>query len=197
MIRMPFLIFLIGLVLSVTPIALSVGYGLAIPAGITITSMLVGILLIIIAAIMGAINSYYVKPEPNQVLVRTGQGGIKVIKDDGGWVIPVLHKTKPVSLENGIISIVRDGRDESSESLRTKDNLRALVVADFIYHVDPTDENIIAAVRAFGDAASSPDEVAIKLRDRFDSALRSAAADFELDKMVRDRKSYRDIVFRI
>jgi flotillin len=194
---MSLVIFLIGLILSIAPILLSVAYRIPIPIGITIAFAIVGVLLIVVAAVMGAINNYYVKPEPNQVLVRTGQGGIKVIKDDGGWVIPVLHKTKPVSLENGIISIVRDGRDESSESLRTKDNLRALVVADFIYHVDPTDENIIAAVRAFGDSASSPDEVAIKLRDRFDSALRSAAADFELDKMVRDRKSYRDIVFRI
>src|SRR2546425_7827689 len=99
---MPLIIFLIGLVLSIAPIALSVIYNLAIPTGVTIASVFVGVLLIVLAAIMGAINNYYVKPVPNQVLVRTGQGGIKVIKDEGGWVIPVLHKTKPVSLENGI-----------------------------------------------------------------------------------------------
>lgn len=194
---MPLIIFIFGLALSLGPIILRYAMHASVPDGLIYVGLAVGMLLILVAGLLGAINNYYVKPEPNQVLVRTGQGGIRVIKDEGGMVIPVLHKIKPVSLENGIISIVRDGRDETSESLRTKDNLRALVVADFIFHIEPTDENIIAAVRAFGDAAASPDDIAIKLRDRFDSALRSAAADFELDKMVRDRKSYRDIVFRI
>ncbi|MEW6730443.1 MAG: hypothetical protein AB1489_03795 [Acidobacteriota bacterium] len=193
---MSFIIVVIGLVFMVCPIAIQ-AYQLNVHPGLQITFALLGLLLTIAGGILSSYNNFYVKPEPNQVLVRTGRGGLKVIKDNGGWIIPILHKTLPVSLENGIVSIIRDGRDENSESLRTKDNLRALVVADFIFHIDPSDENIIASARAFGEAANSPDEIAIKLRDRFDSALRSAAADFELEQMVRDRKSYRDIVFRI
>jgi uncharacterized membrane protein YqiK len=45
------------------------------------------------------ILKFYRKTSANMAFVRTGRGGVKVIRDGGAYVLPVIHHVTPVSLE--------------------------------------------------------------------------------------------------
>ena len=111
----------------------------------------VGLGLIILAGIGLIFSSLYVRARGNLAYVKTGKGGLKVIKDHGSIVIGFLHEIIPVSLETMKIIVTRDKRD----SLITLDKLRAEVVAEFYIRVKADDNGISTAARTLGDKISA------------------------------------------
>ena len=152
-----------------------------------------GILLSLLSAILLIITRLYQKPKANEALVRTGMGGMKVIKDGGSIVIPVVHEVVRVPLESLRLQMKREG----AAGLITGDKLRADVDAEFYVRVMPNDDDIMNAARSLGEKLHTPSEVAKLVEDKLVSALRNVAAKRTLEQLNSDRDSFVGEVMKI
>src|SRR5688572_17340643 len=132
--------------------------------GLGLASLLTGVAL--------SALSVYRKTSANEALVRTGMGGLKVVKDGGIPVFPIVHQVVPVSLETMKLEVERVDQD----ALITRDNLRVDVKAEFYIRVNPTDPDIQQAARSLGHKSVEPRSVADLVFEKLVSALRSVAA---------------------
>ena len=145
----------------------------------------VGLFLIIIAGIALIFSSLYIRARGNLAYVKTGKGGLRVIKDHGSIVIGFLHEVIPVSLETMKIIVTRDKRD----SLITLDKLRAEVVAEFYIRVKADEDGISTAARTLGDKISAAAGGRVKNVVELDGvsllkAQESAITDLEREKLI-------------
>jgi len=88
------LFFLIGAALVIGP---WFAHGLSQTAQITLSAS--GLVVLLVVAIASVIAKLYRKASANMAFVRTGMGGVRVIRDGGTIVLPVIHHVIPVSLE--------------------------------------------------------------------------------------------------
>lgn len=186
------LILLFGIALIAAPIAADVAkVELDATSFVIMTSS--GILLSLLSAILLIITRLYQKPKANEALVRTGMGGMKVIKDGGSIVIPVVHEVVRVPLESLRLQMKREG----AAGLITGDKLRADVNAEFYVRVMPNDDDIMNAARSLGEKLHTPSEVAKLVEDKLVSALRNVAAKRTLEQLNSDRDSFVGEVMKI
>jgi flotillin len=186
------LIFAIALIAG--PIALNVkGYDL----GFMSTSIMLGsgIVLAVICAILFTITRLYVKTKASEAFVRTGMGGLRVIRDGGALVLPVVHQVVRVSLETIRLDVLRQGVD----ALITSDKLRADIKAEFFVRIQAEDDSIKAAARSLGDkmseeyhkaGATYQQSVSQLIEDKLVSALRTAAARKTLEQLNSERDEF-------
>ena len=129
-------------------------------------------------------------------------GGLKVIRDGGAVILPVIHQIVRVSLETIKLPVQRIGAD----ALITSDKLRADVQAEFYVRVQASDEDIKAAARSLGDKMSEVNvnsqqqrksdgrsyesSVAALIEDKLVSALRTSAAKKTLEQLNSDRDEF-------
>lgn len=186
------LILLFGIALIAAPIAAGIA-----KVELGTTSILImtasGILLSLLSAILLIITRLYQKPKANEALVRTGMGGMRVIKDGGSIVIPVVHELVRVPLESLRLQMKREG----AAGLITGDKLRADVDAEFYVRVMPNDDDIMNAARSLGEKLYHPLEVAKLVEDKLVSALRNVAAKRTLEQLNSDRDSFVGEVMKI
>ena len=109
------LFFIIGSALVVAP-----WFVPQLDASARVASLSMGVILLALVAIAAVITRLYRKASANMAFVRTGMGGVKVIRDKGSVVVPVLHQVIPVSLETMRLNVERRG----THALITRDNLR-------------------------------------------------------------------------
>lgn len=145
----------------------------------------VGLGLILLAGIGLIFSSLYVRARGNLAYVKTGKGGLRVIKDHGSIVIGFLHEIIPVSLETMKIIVTRDKRD----SLITLDKLRAEVVAEFYIRVKADEDGISTAARTLGDKISAAVGGRVKSAVDIDGesllkAQQHAITDLEREKLI-------------
>jgi uncharacterized membrane protein YqiK len=145
-----------------------------------------GIGLAVISGILIIITRLYVKTKANEALVKTGMGGMRVVKDGGAIIIPVIHELVIVRLNTIKLEMTRQGAD----ALITSDKLRADVSAQFYVKVQPNDEDIQAAARTFGNNIHDAAEVAKLVEDKLISALRTIAAKKTLEELNSDRDTF-------
>lgn len=186
------LILLFGIALIAAPVAAGIA-----KVELGTTSILVmtasGILLSLLSAILLIITRLYQKPKANEALVRTGMGGMRVIKDGGSIVIPVVHELVRVPLESLRLQMKREG----AAGLITGDKLRADVDAEFYVRVMPNDDDIMNAARSLGEKLYHPGEVAKLVEDKLVSALRNVSAKRTLEQLNSDRDSFVGEVMKI
>lgn len=146
--------------------------------GATAGMILLGafVLLVGIVGAFLAIKRFYIVPEPDEAIVRTGsRSGDGVVSTGGGlWVIPVFHKYARVSLRAVRLSIDRVG----DNAMPTADRIPAEIRGELLVQVDTADpKKVVAAVRSLG--AMRPDEMPARIQHQVDQqvtdALRSAA----------------------
>jgi uncharacterized membrane protein YqiK len=118
--------------------------------------------------------------------VRTGAGGVRIIRDGGALVIPILHELVPVSLQTIKLEVMR--RD--ADALITLDKLRADISAEFFVRVQPDDESILQASRSLGDRMGNAAAVKEVIEDKLVSALRTAAAGKSLEQLNSERDAF-------
>lgn len=162
----------------------------------TVTSAVMvvsGIVLAIVSGVLMIIAKLYQKTRANEVLVRTGMGGLRVIKDGGAIVIPVVHQLMRVPLESIRLEMERKGAD----GLITGDKLRADIKAEFFVRVMPEDADVMNASRSLGDKLTDPVKVRSIVEDKLVSALRNAAAKKTLEELNSNRDSFMEEVVRI
>ena len=146
----------------------------------------IGLLVLIAAAVAAVVTKLYHKASANQAFVRTGMGGARVVKDGGTIVLPVVHQVIPVSLETMRLNVERRG----PHALITKDNLRVDLSAEFYIKVQANQDDILNASRSLGERSVSPGSVSELVQEKLVSALRTVAATQDLVELHSKRDEF-------
>jgi flotillin len=180
-----FLLFVFAVVLIFGPIAAPMA-GVPIGSMTTLVMMISGIVLAVLSGTLMIITRLYVKTKASEAFVRTGMGGMRVIKDGGSIVIPVIHQIVKISLRTLRLDVGREGPD----ALITKDKLRADIKAEFFVRVMPDDDSIKNAARSFGEHMDDERYVGKLVEDKLISALRTVAATKTLEELNTQRDEF-------
>ncbi len=178
-------LYLIGILAVAAPqVAGFMGYDIGIGPSIGLTVS--GALLIALATLLAVFAKLYRRTKASEALVRTGAGGIRVIRDGGALIIPILHELVTVGLQTIKLEVERRNED----ALITLDKLRADISAEFFVRVQPDDESILQASRSLGERMSNPQAVKELIEDKLVSALRTAAAGKTLEQLNSERDAF-------
>jgi flotillin len=179
------LLFLLALGLVFGPVVANVlGHDLGMLTSTIMTAS--GIGLTVLSGSMMVITRLYNKTKASEAFVRTGMGGMKIIKDGGSIVIPVIHQIVKISLRTLRLDVGREGPD----ALITKDKLRADIKAEFFVRVMPDDDSIKNAARSFGEHMDDESYVGKLVEDKLISALRTVAATKTLEELNTQRDEF-------
>ncbi len=180
-----FLAMLLGLGLLAAPLIASATQ-LPLSGTASAVMVLAGTLITAVAGIALVFTRLYRKTRASEAFVRTGSGGVKVIRDGGAIVVPVLHELIAVSLNTLKLEVSR----EMEDALITQDKLRADIRAEFFVRVQPDQESILQASRSLGERMSDPRAVKALVEDKLVSALRTAAAGKTLEQLNSERDEF-------
>ena len=142
-----------------------------------------------LAAFIGSVIRYRI-PKADIALVRTGGAREKIRITGGLWVNTIIHEIKEISLNTMRIEVVR----ETSDSLITNDFNRADVEVVFYLKVDPEEEDILKAAQALGDKSMTPETIRELIEPMLDGAIRSVAAESEIQDLLQKRLEFADKV---
>ncbi|TVQ15297.1 MAG: flotillin family protein [Bacteroidetes bacterium] len=137
--------------------------------------------------------SMYKKVSQGRVLVRTGQGGVKIFFN-AGMVIPILHKQEIMDISVKKLEISRMNKD----GLICKDNMRADIKVAFFVRVNKSVQDIINVAQTIGCARASDLETLESLFEaKFSEALKSVGKKFEFIELYEARREFRDEIIDI
>lgn len=153
----------------------------------------VGAFTVAMMGLVVVVTKLYQRTSASVALVRTGRGGAKVVLDGGTFVIPVLHKVIPISLETMRLNVERRG----PHALITRDNLRVDLSAEFYIKVQPMREDILQAARSLGTRSMDPTAVSELVQEKLVSALRTVAATKDLVELHSKRDEFAGAVQEI
>ena len=139
-----------------------------------------------------AIVWFYRRTRADEVLVRTGWRGIKIIIDGGIIAFPIIHELKHLSLQTMPLTVKCSDKD----SLITKDHYRIDLTANFYVKVEKRHEDIEKALRSIGDKELNVDSIMALVQDKLIWALRSVAASKELQVLHENRQGFAEAVDR-
>ena len=122
-------------------------------------------------------------PKADIALVRTGGAKAKINITGGLWVNTIIHEIKEISLNTMRIEVLR----EQSDSLITLDLNRADIEVVFYLKVDPEEDPILKAAQALGDKSMTPETVRELIEPMLDGALRSVAAESDIQDLLQKR----------
>jgi len=180
-----FLMLLFGAFLIGGPVAAGImGHPLGLMINLTLLGF--GSVLIFFSLCAIIITKLFVKVRADEAIVKTGQGGKKVILDGGTFYISFIHELIKVPLR----SLKLEVSAENEKAMVTADKLRADIKAEFFVRVKPDEANIIQAATTMGDKLSRPDEVTHLIEDKLVSAFRTVAAKMTLDELNTNRESF-------
>ncbi|MEZ4443524.1 MAG: SPFH domain-containing protein [Polyangiaceae bacterium] len=160
--------------------------GHPIPMAATVAALSLGALLTLLGGVGLMVAKLYRKPKANEAFVRTGAGGVRVIRDGGAMIVPFVHEVLEVSLETLKLEVTRSNED----ALITEDKLRADIKAEFFVRVQPDKDSILQASRSLGERMHDPAAVKALVEDKLVSALRTAAAMKTLEQLNSERDEF-------
>ena len=149
-----------------------------------VIALIIAILLILF------LNRYYRKATREVALVRTGQGGQRVVLDGGCIAVPFLHKVSEINMRTSKLEIERVG----PKSVITKDRLRIDVGAEFYVRVDATEAGVATAAQALAGKTFRASELADTLEGKLVNAVLSVAAGYTMDTLQDSRAQYTEEV---
>ena len=147
------------------------------------------VLFALLAATCGAIIRYRI-PKADVALVRTGGSREKINITKGLWVNTIIHEIKEISLNTMRIEAIREGQ----EALITFDFNRADVEVVFYLKVEPDEDDVLRAAQALGDKSMTPETVRELIEPKLEGALRSVAAESEIQDLLQKRQEFADKV---
>jgi uncharacterized membrane protein YqiK len=175
----------LGLCLLAVPFG-TAAFGHELPALSNAVLTAAGAGLMALTGVLLFVTRLYQKTKASESFVRTGAGGVQVIRDGGCIVIPFLHELVRVSLQTIKLEVMRENED----ALITLDKLRADIRAEFFVRVQPDSESILQASRSLGERMSSAQAVKELVEDKLVSALRTAAAGKTLEQLNSERDEF-------
>jgi uncharacterized membrane protein YqiK len=144
------------------------------------------ILAIVLVVAVYALRWLYRRSTKEVAFVRTGFLGEKVVVNGGAFVIPVLHEITPVNMN--VIRI--EVRREHQKALITKNRMRVDLVGEFFVRVGASRELVAAAAQTLGRRTLQNDGLRELLEGKFESAMRTVAAQMTLEEMHEHRGDY-------
>ena len=146
------------------------------------------VVLLVIAAILIILflSRYYRKATREISVVRTGQGGQKVVLDGGCLALPFLHKVAEVNMRTSKLDIERAG----PKSIITKDRLRVDVAAEFYVRVQASIEGVATAAQALAGKSFRAADLEEILEGKLVDAMLSVAARYTMDELQDNRAAY-------
>ena len=147
------------------------------------------ILFAILAAFAAAVIRYRI-PKADVALVRTGGAKEKINITKGLWVNTIIHEIKEISLNTMRIEVVREG----TEALITYDFNRGDVEVVFYLKVEPIENDVLRAAQALGDKSMTPETVRELIEPKLEGALRSVAAESDIQDLLQKRQEFADKV---
>ena len=129
-------------------------------------------------------------PKADIALVRTGGVREKIRITGGLWVNTIIHEIKEISLNTMRIEVIREG----PEALITYDFNRGDVEVVFYLKVEPEETDILRAAQALGDKSMTPETVRELIEPKLEGALRSVAAESEIQDLLQKRQEFADKV---
>ena len=147
------------------------------------------VLLAILAAFVAMVIRYRI-PKADVALVRTGGSKEKISITGGLWVNTIIHEIKEISLNTMRIEAIREG----PEALITYDFNRGDVEVVFYLKVEPNQTDILRAAQALGDKSMTPETVRELIEPKLEGALRSVAAESEIQDLLQKRQEFGDKV---
>ena len=139
------------------------------------------------------LSRYYRKATREISVVRTGQGGQKIILDGGCIALPFLHKVAEVNMRTSKLTIERTG----TKSIITKDRLRVDVAAEFYVRVEASTEGVATAAQALAGKSFRAADLEGILEGKLVDAMLSVAARYSMDDLQDNRAAYADEVSKI
>ncbi|ADR20033.1 flotillin family protein [Marivirga tractuosa] len=137
--------------------------------------------------------SMYKKVSQGRVLVRTGQGGVKIFFN-AGMVIPILHKEEIMDISVKKLEISRMMKD----GLICKDNMRADIKVAFFVRVNKSVQDIVNVAQTIGCERASDHETLESLFEaKFSEALKSVGKKFEFIELYEARREFRNEIIDI
>lgn len=172
-------------------------FGLSFDWVLQILAWLLGtlILIVFIAFGMGAFfNQFYRKVGPDEAIVRTGMGGMRIVTAGGLNVIPVLHSYEKMDLTLKSFEIAREG----SEGLICKDNIRADIKVAFFIRINNEESEMREVAEAIGCRRASQVETMRELFDaKFSEALKTVGKQFEFVELYDKREQFKEQILRV
>lgn len=146
------------------------------------------VVLLVVAAILIILflSRYYRKATREISVVRTGQGGQKVVLDGGCLALPFLHKVAEVNMRTSKLDIERAG----PKSIITKDRLRVDVAAEFYVRVQASIEGVATAAQALAGKSFRAADLEEILEGKLVDAMLSVAARYTMDELQDNRAAY-------
>lgn len=137
--------------------------------------------------IIGLIFSkLYTRSSKEISFVRTGFGGQKIIMNGGAIVLPVLHEAIPVNMNTLRLEVVR----REAQALITRDRMRVDVQTEFYLRVKPDLDAIANAAQTLGRRTLDPEALKDMIEGKFVDALRSVAAEMNMDELHEQRVQF-------
>lgn len=157
-----------------------------------ISMIIYGVIVIIGLAV--AFSRFYRKVGPEEALVITGLGGLKVATGTGIIVVPILHRADQMDLSVKRIEIVRKGEI----GLICRDNIRADIEVAFFVRVNNTASDIRNVAQSLGCQRASSREALVELFDaKFSEALKTVGKHFDFVELYNERDKFKEEILKI
>jgi flotillin len=140
------------------------------------------------------ISKFYIKVGPDEAIVKSGMGGLKVATDGGLLVVPLVQHIEFMDLTLKSFEIARQG----SEGLICKDNIRADIKVAFFIRVDKTEEEIKEVAQSIGAKRCAEIETLRELFDaKFSEALKTVGKQFDFVDLYDKRDKFKDEILKV
>lgn len=152
--------------------------------------------LLVFFALLAAfyVSIFFVKVGPDEAIVKSGAGGIKVVTDGGLLRMPLVQHIEYMDLTLKSFEIARQG----AEGLICKDNIRADIKVAFFIRVDKTAEEIKEVAQSIGPKRCSEIETLRELFDaKFSEALKTVGKQFDFVDLYDKRDKFKDEILKV
>lgn len=162
--------------------------------GIVIFVIAIVGLLFLLASFAAMANQFYRKVGPDEAIVRSGWGKIRVATGNGIFVVPVIHQYEKMDLTLKSFEIAREG----SEGLICQDNIRADIKVAFFIRVDKSEEEIKEVAQSIGAKRCSQLNTLRELFDaKFSEALKTVGKQFDFVDLYDKRDNFKEQILRV
>lgn len=162
----------------------------------TLQTLLVSVAAFVFLAIASAIflSRFYRKVGPDEALVRTGMGQMRIVTAGGLPVVPIVHSVETMDLTLKSFEIAREG----AEGLICKDNIRADIRVAFFIRINNQESEMREVAESIGCRRASQVETMRELFDaKFSEALKTVGKQFEFVELYDKREQFKEQILRV
>lgn len=147
-----------------------------------------------IVAIVILVSRCYQKVGPDEAIVRTGHGGMRVATASGVMVFPIIHRSEKMDLTLRSFEIAREG----AEGLICRDNIRADIRVAFFVRIDKSLEEMKEVAQSIGCKRASQVETLRELFDaKFSEALKTVGKQFDFVELYDKRENFKAEILKV